>query len=104
MLGADQHLADRLLLAGHAALFQRAHVVFHLAQLVAQAAAGMKAGEIFAAEPAHLAHHQRQGVADGQHRRRAGARGQPQRAGLFQRAEFDRHRGRAAQGARRPGR
>ena len=88
-LGGDQHFADGLLLIGHAALLQRTHVVFHLAELVAQVAGRMKAGEIVAAEAAHLADHQRQGVAHGQHGRRAGAGRQAQRARFFQRAEFD---------------
>ena len=104
MARAHQHLADGLLLARHAALLQRPHVVFHLAELVAQAAGRMEAGEILAAETPHLADDQRQGVADGQHRRGARARGQPQRAGFFQRAKLDGDRGGPAQGARGAGR
>ena len=88
---AHQHLADRLALGGHAALLQRPHVMFHFAQALAQAAGGMEAGEILAAEIPHAADHQRQGIAHRQHRRRAAARGQAQGASLFDGTQFEHH-------------
>ena len=65
-------------LGGHAAFGQRPHEVFDLAQLPAQAAGRMEAGEVLAAEIAHAAGDQRQGVAHSQHGRGAGAGGQSQ--------------------------
>ena len=96
---ADQDLANRFLLRRDAALLQRPHLLLHLAELQAQIAGRMKAGKIFAGEAPHAADHQRQGIAHGQHRRRAAAGGQPERTGLFHRSQVDHHDGRAGQGA-----
>ena len=86
---ADQDLADRFLLRRNAALLQRTHVLLDLAQLQAQVAGRMKAGEIVAGEALHAADHQRQSVARRQHRCRAAAGGQPQRTGLVHRSQVD---------------
>ena len=87
----DQHLPHALRTIGHAAIGQRPHLLFDFRQLPPQAAARMKSGKIFAAERSHPADDQRQRIADGQHRRRARAGSQAQRASFLQRPEIERH-------------
>ena len=53
-----EDFADRLLVARHAAFFQRPHVVFHLAKTSSQASGRMQTIKVVAAELQHAAGHQ----------------------------------------------
>ena len=79
---------------------ERTHDVVDSAQLPPQRAARMEAGEILRPEIAQLAQHQRQRIAHREHRRRARARRQAERAGFFELAQLDDERRRPADGAR----
>ena len=95
----NDHLANRLAVAGCAAIVERTHHIIHAAELATQRAARMEAGKVFGAEVAHLRKHQRERVADRQHRGRAGARREAERTGFVELAELDHDARRATDGA-----
>jgi len=94
--------ADGVMGARDPALVQRPHRLVHQHELAAQAAAGMAGGEVLRRELAQPAGDEGQCVAEGEHERRARARGEPQRAGLANITRRHHHVCSAAERARRP--
>src|SRR5690606_18443971 len=87
--GFDKNFTKRACIVGQSAVFQSPHCVIHTSQLASETSARMIASKIIPAKSAHSARDQCESIADREHRRRAGAWGEAERACFLQRPQID---------------